>query len=160
MSRSILNQFKVRKIFYLPILIVLIFGYTIAAFSSNVNVHYVYKILPVFVIYTDNINKNDEGTTKGPIIFIRKGSNKNNIVLNHELVHAKQCYRYGFFNWLPLLFSDHLLAKMEAEAYTTEISRMEDIPYWASFIKEEYKIDSLSEKQIEVYIRYYWNKQK
>ena len=155
MIQKIVNQFKIRKLIYIPVIITILIGYIIAGLSSDIEVYHVYKILPVFVIYTDNINGGDEGRIKGPLIFIRKRSKGNEIILRHELIHSKQSYRYFCFHWVPMLFSDRMLAKMESEAYSIEIKRKEDIPNWALFIKEEYNL-SLTQEEIESYILYYW----
>jgi hypothetical protein len=147
---------KVRKRFYLPILIFLIVGYTSASLSSDIEVYHVYKILPVFVIYTD-LDKGICGEAKSLLVFIDRKSRNYNDILNHELIHAKQAYRYCFQNWIPLLLSDSFLVKMEAEAYSPSISRIEDIPIWAKMIHELYP-NSVEVEDVENYLVYYWTK--
>ncbi len=156
---TIINSLKVRKIFYIPILIVLLFGYITSSFSENIEVHHVYKILPAFVIYTENIKAKFSGTTQGMIVFIHPEFRGNKEVLEHELMHVQQGYRYGFQSWIFMLRSDKMFVNMEAEAYALHIQNENEIPFWADFIKEEYE-SSASMEEIEGYIRYYWKKQR
>jgi len=159
MKEVVIKNLKVRKLFFIPIIFILLSSYIIAALSSEVEVHYIYKVLPVFVIYVNDLNGDRIGIPKGPVVLICKNNRDSKIVLTHELIHAKQCYRYIFYYWIPMLFSDNMLTKMEAEAYASQITSEEQIPLWATFIKDEYK-SSLTEKEIEYYIAYYWKKQQ
>lgn len=153
-------SFKIRKIIYIPLLFLLFLGYIIITFSANIEIHYVYKILPALVVYTDNIEGENEAITKGLLIFIKPGLRGPGfkVVLEHELVHVKQCYRYGFYSWVLMMFDDGM-AKLESEAYSIEISNKENIPMWAEFIKREYNLSTSNEK-IEKYLTYYWEKQR
>lgn len=151
---------KIRKRFYLPLVIALLSGYLIAVISPNVEVQHVYKIFPAFIVYTDKfIPEGGEGRAIGIVALIRPRSREIKTLKKHELIHVKQCYRYGLYNWLPSLFTDRFEAKFEAEAYATQMFREEDAPLWAKFIKEEYNY-SIPEKDIEEYLVYYWKKQK
>ena len=152
-------KLKIRKEIYLPVLIVLLFGYTIAGFSKSVDVYHVYKVLPAFVIYTDKLDNKDSAITKGPIVIMRPELRDVESIRNHELVHVKQCYRCLFYHWLPMMFNDNQLAKMESEAYAIGITSKDNIPFWAEFIKKEYKL-TISTEKIEEYITYYWERQK
>jgi hypothetical protein len=148
--------FKIRKIIYLPILFLLLFVCLISIFSNDIEIHYVYKILPAVIIYTDNIEEENEAITKGLFILINPRSRSCKDVLDHELVHVKQCYRYGFYHWIVMMF-DNGIAKFESEAYATGITNKQSIPHWAEFIKKEYKLSTPKEK-IEEYLTYYWKK--
>jgi hypothetical protein len=152
---KLLSILKVRKIFYIPVLLSLIFSYSVAAFSSNIYIYHVYKILPTLVVYTDKMDQTMSGTCIGIISFIHTDFHGNKIILNHELTHVKQIYRSGFLYWVPLLFSEKKLVQMEAEAYTTEILLEKDIRGWGKIIKKEYNFYT-SPEEIEDYIRYYW----
>jgi hypothetical protein len=148
----------IRKRFWLPPLIALISLYILSIISPNVEVHHVYNVCPSFVFYTNNIiNKKSTGVTKGIFVIIKPNYKNDNIILTHELTHVKQTYRYCFFSWLICLFSDEYIAKMEAEAYTTQITRPEDIPIYTSIIHEEYT-PNVDKKIIEGYIKKYYFK--
>lgn len=153
-----MSQFKIRKRFYIPLILLFLFGYIISAFSKNIEVKYVYKICPAFVVYTDDLKPEVEGSTKGIICFIKKENRNNNSILKHELTHVKQEYRTGFQNWLMILFSDRSMIKMECEAYASETKNIDKIPMWANFIKNEYHTN-MSEEEIKSYLLYYWKKQ-
>lgn len=154
-----MKQLKIRKIFYIPILVILITGYIIAGFSSNIEVYHVYKICPAFVVYTDKfLRSGSVGTTKGMIVIIHPNARGYKEILEHELMHIKQGYRCGFLYWIPMLWSDNILTHMEAEAYALHIPDEKSIPFWANMLKEEYKF-SASVEELEHYILYYWKEQ-
>lgn len=154
-----MNHLKVRKRFYIPILAVLICGYIIAALSSNVEVYHVYKIFPAFVVYTDILKPGSAAAVKGIVVIIHPDIRGCKDVLEHELMHIKQGYRYGFQHWIPMLWSDNMVAHMEAEAYALHIPDKKSIPIWAKMLKEEYNF-SASVKELEGFILYYWKEQR
>lgn len=147
-----------RKRFYLPPLICLSILYIIAAISSNMDVKHVYNICPVFIVYTNNILKENQiATCKNIFVFIRPEFKNDKRVLKHELVHAKQSYRYCLHAWLIVLLSDDYLARFESEAYASEINNKLEIPLYADLIHTEYT-PSIPVDVIEGYIEYYWQK--
>jgi hypothetical protein len=147
--------FRVRKIFYIPLLTIFLSLYIITGLAPNGEIHYVYGVCPVFVFYTDNwLEENEGGKSKGLLVFIRKEFKEYDIVLRHELVHAKQSYRTYFFDWIFLALSDRHIAKREAEAYATEITCKTQIKPMAVFIKEEYYLN-VDVETIEKYILLY-----
>ncbi len=152
------KHLKVRKRFYIPILVVLICGYIKAALSSNVEVYHVYKIFPAFVVYADVLKLGSAGTVKGIAVIIHPDVRGCKNTLEHELMHIKQGYRYGFQHWIPMLWSDNIVAHMEAEAYALHIPDKKSIPFWAEMLKEEYDF-SASVEELEELILYYWKKQ-
>jgi len=152
-----MKYLKVRKCFYIPILLIFISGYISAALSSNIEVYHVYKILPAFIIYTDDTQDGKLSEARGIITFIHHDVRDDKQILDHELMHVKQAYRYGFQHWIPALFSDSVIAYMEAEAYSLQIKNKENIPVWAEMIKEEYG-KSVRIEKIEEYLLYHWNK--
>ncbi|RLI62012.1 MAG: hypothetical protein DRO67_07515 [Candidatus Asgardarchaeum californiense] len=154
-----MKHLKIRKRFYIPILLVLMSSYMIAALLPNVEVYHVYKICPAFVIYTDNFLTPGQITTiRGMIVIIHPDIRSYKNVLEHELMHVKQAYRYCFQHWIPMLWSDSMLAHMEAEAYALHIANKESIPIYAKMLKEEYNF-SASIEELEEYILYYWKEQ-
>lgn len=163
MKKLLSKIFGIRKIFYIPILIVLSFGYILAAISPNVEVRYVYKVLPAFVVYIEDINTNvniDEpaGITIAMIVAIDKNYRNNEIVFNHEMIHVKQGYRSLFLNNLYSLYSVNHYVKEECEAYASEITSEWYASFLADVLKDAYK-PSLTKQEIEDYLLYYWKKQ-
>ena len=151
---------KIRKRFYIPILLVLMSSYMVVAFSPNVEVYHVYKMCPAFVIYTDNfLAPGQTATIRGMIVIIHPDVRGCKNVLEHELMHVRQGYRYGFQHWILMLWSDNMLTHMEAEAYALHIPNEESIPIYAKMLKEEYSF-SASIEELEEYILYYWKEQR
>jgi hypothetical protein len=148
--------FGVRKRFYLPPLIVLIMLYTISALSANMDVKHVYKICPVFIVYTNKILKDNEiAACKNIFVFIRPELKNDERVLKHELTHAKQSYRYCFTTWIFMNISDEYLARFEAEAYATEIKNPIGVKIYSSLIQLAYT-PTVPIEIIEGYVEYYW----
>lgn len=150
--------FGVRKIFYIPPLLILLFGYFIALTSPNVEVQHIYKVLPVFTIYTEQTLTDDqEATCRGLLIIIRPESRDEPNVLKHELVHARQAYKSFFFSWVFAAIDEEILAKMECEAYASHI-KADAIPYYAKMIQKEYA-PNVPYKIIKNYLTYYVKQQ-
>ena len=149
----------VRKRFYIPLLSILLSAYIIAALSPNVEATQVYKVLPVFIFYTDTEAFYGEGnaaTCRGPLVVISNEYRDDEGARRHELVHARQVYRYVLFHWIICYFSDEQLAKAEAEAYgRIDMARETDAPIYAALIKESYT-PNVDIKQIEEQLTYYW----
>lgn len=154
-----MKVFGVRKRFYFPILAILITAYVIAAVSPNVEATQVYKVLPVFILYTDTEAFYGEGnaaTCRGPLVIISNDYRNDKDARQHELVHARQVYRYFLFHWILCYFSDDQLAKAEAEAYgRIDMARETDAYIYAELIRDEYT-PNVDIKQIEGYLAYYW----
>ena len=151
-------KFKVRKIFYIPIIVALLILYSAAAISPNFDVKHVYGVLPAFIYYNDNLLTGEEGgVSKGPFVFAAEDLKDDPVLITHELVHVKQSYRYLFFQWVPAYFSQDKLVQFECEAYATEIKRKEAIPVYARFIRDEYG-PSVPLYKVELYLIYYWEK--
>lgn len=131
--------FGLRKRFYIPPLLALLFGYCLAFYYPHIEVNHVYKVLPVFTIYTEKtLNLDQAGTCRGIIILIRPSCKDDTTVKIHELVHARQAYKSFFFYWLIAAVDDEYLAKIECEAYATEIVNSNQIPIIARLIQTEY----------------------
>jgi len=152
-----MKHFKVRKWFLIPFLLIFTIPYIAAAISDDIEVHYVYKVLPAFVLYTDGYNHGNMGVCKGIFVSIVKAAKGDKQVLDHELIHVKQEYRHGFQTWLPLLLSEKQLVKMECEAYAIEVSDRRSVPIYASMIQLEYAPDTPI-TYIEEQFYYYWDK--
>lgn len=159
--KTILRKiFGIRAALYVPILVLLAYGYICAAIYPNVEVKYVYKVLPSFFIYVDDIPYEDiNGLAIAMLVFVEKEYKDNDIVITHELIHVKQGYRTLFLNNLLIPFDDTLLVKMECEAYATEVDSLNEAKYLSIFLKEEYET-SLSRRRIQGYLVYYWQMQK
>ena len=147
-------QFKVRKRFLIPLLLIFAMGYIIAVLSDDVEVRYVYKICPVFVIYSE-MDVELAGLSKGILVFIDESARDDDSVINHELIHAKQSYRYGFQNWLAF-FSERMTVELEAEAYVLDIPCKDNCDIWAKLIQEEYA-PSVPLLYIEERLHHYWD---
>lgn len=147
--------FGVRKRFYIPPILLLIFGYLSVFYFPNVEVDHVYKVCPVFTIYTDSFLEQDQsGTCRGLVVIIRPEYRDDKTVKTHELVHAKQAYRGLFFNWVRAAYDRQYLAKIECEAYATEIKNTNQIPYYAHMIQKEYA-PNVQYEIIKDYLYYY-----
>lgn len=154
-----MKYLRVRKIFYLPVITFFMVAYIIAGLSDSVEVHHVYKVFPAFIVYTDHLYNGNAGEAKGLLVFIKPEFRECNETREHELMHVKQSYRYLFQNWWLLLISDDMLMKMETEAYALHISDKDNIPMWATMIKEEYDLHH-SQEQIEKQLLLYWTEQR
>ena len=158
LQKEKMKIFGVRKRFYIPPLIILVMLYTIAAISPNMDVKHVYKVCPVFIVYTNKILKDCEiASCKNIFVFIRPEHKNDKRVLTHELIHAKQSYRYCFTTWIFMNISDEYLAKFEAEAYASEIKSLEGVKIYSSLIQLVYT-PTVPIKVIESYVEYYWKK--
>ena len=108
----------------------------------------VYKILPVFIIYTDKLSAAVfGGTSKFCFIKIRPRYKDDIGLLNHELTHVKQFYRLSLLHGILVRFSKKYRLKIELEAYKNQLlsypveDRERKILYFAKFMSERYDID-------------------
>lgn len=145
--------FSIRKRFWLIFVFIYLVGYLGVITSENVEVDYVYKVCPVFTLYSkDLLDKENAGCNKGIINILY---NKDIIVKKHELVHAKQFYRTFSFGWIFSYFNENNAAKFESEAYASQINNVNSIPIYAEMIKSEYA-PTISIRIIEMYLRNYF----
>lgn len=148
--------FGIRKRFYVPAILIFLSLFLITSISSNGEIHFVYGVCPVFVFYNDSFLDEDQGgVAKGLLVFIKQEYRDCNIVLQHELIHARQSYRTYFLDWILVYLSDSHFAKREAEAYALELTNEDQIGGMARFIKEEYNLNVSNEK-IEKYLKNYY----
>jgi len=107
----------------------------------------VYKILPAFISYTDNLPKGIGGQAKFCFIKIRPRYKDDIGLLNHELIHVKQFYRLPILNEYLNQFSKKYRLKIELEAYKVQLlsypveDRERKILYFAKFMSERYDLD-------------------
>lgn len=156
---------RARKRFYIPFILIFLMPYITAFISADVQVRHVYGICPVFIItnpivfnYVKEKNGNPDflGGQMGILMIINSPISP--VVLRHELVHAKQFYRtFGLMIFLGSF--DIWRAKFECEAYVTEIDSIDQLPWYADFIKKNYHID-LDVKEVEKILNHYWAKKE
>ena len=115
-------------------------------------IKFVYKILPVIVVYTDNLDPKWGGYCYGPFIKIRNKYIDDKGLLEHELTHSKQVYRTMFLHGLMYKFSEKYRVKSEVEAYKVQASYYTDKDYhynWMSdAILSKYDVKKYSKKEI------------
>jgi len=116
----------------------------------------VYKILPVFVFYTDKFIKPQHGGISiAMFCFIRPKYKDDEGLLQHELTHSKQFYRFPLHLFFYRLFDWYKL-KCEVEGYKVQLSyyphldRNELIDLFAGFIAERYELNISKEKAKEL----------
>lgn len=147
-------KLQANKILVISFLLIYLIGYAAVFLSPNVEVSYVYKVCPVFTIYVENIdNTNPAGINKGIFNFIRH-IDRDSDVEDHELIHAKQCYRTFYLSTIYAYFNKTYLTKCEAEAYAPMINSEHGITPFAEMIRDCYGPDVPIEK-IEGYLRNY-----
>jgi hypothetical protein len=146
-------KFRANKILLGSFLLIYLIGYTAAICSANIDVVYVYKVCPVFNVYTTHFIDDETGSNKGIINVIRPEDRDTNVV-KHELIHAKQCYRTFYLGTIFAYFNKSYLAKCEAEAYSIEINNEFGVVEYAKLIQDCYAPNVPIEK-IEGYIRNY-----
>lgn len=95
--------------------------------NLDYNITTVYKVLPVLIIYgnVDSYSFNTEtpeALSFGFTIVLNKNYGKDE--LTHELVHAKQYYRYCLMSPLLYIISQKYRVAFEYEAYMSETKRI------------------------------------
>ena len=126
---------------------------------GSLMIRFVYKILPVLVIYTDYLPKRFSGYCLGFIVLIRPGARGDTGLLEHELVHSRQFYRtlgvYSILVWI----SKRYLFKTEIEAYATQLRYSEDLEIlrFSKFIAENYGLN-VSIEEAEDALRDYFKR--
>lgn len=115
-------------------------------------IKFVYKILPVLVLYTDNLDPKWGGYCYGPFIKIRNKYKDDIGLLEHELTHSKQVYRTIFLHGLFYKFSETYRVKSEVEAYKVQASYYNNksmvYEWMADAILEKYKVTKYSKKKV------------
>lgn len=147
-------KFRANKILLGSFLLIYLIGYTAVICSANVDVAYVYKVCPVFNVYTTHFIADEESGSNKGIINVMRPEDRGTNVLDHELIHAKQCYRTFYLGTIIAYFSETYLAKCEAEAYAIEINSEFGVVEYAKLIQECYS-PNVPVKKIEGYIRNY-----
>lgn len=150
-----LYQIRKRFLFFL---IIFFYGGIITTVSPNIEVDFVYKICPVYTIYTNKFLGDHEGVNKGFINLISP-KNKNTTVKIHEMTHAKQNYRTCFLIFIFSAFNESYLAQAEAEAYASEFTNPDFILMYANLIHHKYT-PNVPIKTIEGYLKKYLKESK
>jgi hypothetical protein len=112
---------------------------------------FVYKLLPAFVFFTDNIPEGFGGMANGPVVRIRKKyENTDEGILQHELTHVKQWYRTLGTLGLWYTFIESYRLKSEVECYKVQASyyNYDAIPWMADAIYTKYNIKSVTKQQV------------
>lgn len=146
-----MKWYKIRKRYVVALILFFYSGIFPAAVSPNIEVDFVYKICPVYTVYSNMFLEGFEGVNKGFINFIPP-YNKGTTVKIHEMTHSKQAYRSCFLSPVLCSFSEDYLAKSEAEAYASEFTNPAFINMYATLIHDLYT-PSIPIKTIENYIR-------
>ena len=90
-------------------------------------IKFIFKIIPVPIIITDNLPENFAGLSHGLFIKIRPEYQNDEGLIQHELTHCKQFWKYGWIGYSLLYkFSDKWRLKFEAEAYSVQLSYCKD----------------------------------
>ncbi len=118
-------------------------------------IKFVYKVLPAFIIYTDFMPDNFSGATNAMIVRIRPHHKDDQGLLEHELVHVRQSYRLFFLIHAVLyLASKRYRLYSEVEAYRKQLWYSLNIDYlrgqFAGFIAEKYNLDITKEQALEL----------
>ncbi len=100
----------------------------------------IYKILPAFVIYKP-IDFPFVGKANGMIITIDPEYKNDKGLLEHELVHVKQFYKFPFHGFL-YKFNKSYRLKCEIEAYKKQLEYNPlNLDLYASFITIRYGLE-------------------
>lgn len=84
-------------------------------------IKFVYGFLPAIVQYVDALPDGFAGRANAIYIKILLGYKEDRGILEHELVHVKQCYRTFFMHGLIYRLSKSYRLSSEAEAYATQL---------------------------------------
>lgn len=116
---------------------------------------YVYKILPVYVFF-DSSKPEHAGLAKGNHVYIKSGYERDTGLLEHELTHVKQFYRYlGLFYCILRLFKKGRL-KFEVEAYKKQLQyclpseKEELVETFAGYLSSWYDLDITKEEAVKL----------
>ena len=94
-------------------------GYTYVNLLRNFSIVFLYRIIPVLIIYTANkIPNNAVGCTRFYSIRIKPRFRNDLSVVTHEIIHAKQIIRSVGLHYLLYNFSSKYRYHSELEAYS------------------------------------------
>lgn len=148
--------FGLRKGYLLALLSLPFVFCIVTMLSSPIRVQFVYGILPVLIgSNSDILPKGTTAIQRGMFIFVEPSLLNNDIIINHEIIHAKQYYRTISVSYWWALISERHLADVEAEAYVTEANSPKDFNRLADLIKEEYA-PSIDKEYITNRLQKYW----
>lgn len=108
-------------------------------------IKFVYGIFPALIFYTDWINDQFAGVGNAMIVRIRPQHKDDEGLLQHELTHVRQSYRWLiiFHAWLYLL-SDNYRLHAEVEAYRKQLEYSKDkdmdVVLFVGFVCTKYKL--------------------
>ena len=106
----------------------------------------VYKILPAVIIYK-KIAKPFAGKAHAMVVFIDPNYIGDKGLLEHELVHVKQFYRFPFHGLL-YKFNSWYRLKCEVEAYKKQLEfNPSKLDTFAGYISERYNL-KISRKEV------------
>lgn len=115
-------------------------------------IKFVYKILPVLVLYTDNLDPKWGGYCYGPFIKIRNRYKEDIGLLEHELTHSRQTYRTFFLHGLFYKFIESYRVKSEVEAYKVQASYYQNkessYSWMADAIMSKYNVSKYNKQQV------------
>lgn len=120
------------------------------------NIHFVYKILPVFIFYTESKEENFDAESLFNFIFIKEKYKTNNALLQHEMQHARQFYRTFGFHVLLYLVSKKYRFYSEIDATRIQLKYIDHPRKYelaAKYIFENYSIwtkSTLMSSKIEI----------
>lgn len=97
-------------------------------------IKFVYSVLPTVVFYNNVITKkfNRHGVAVGNLVFINKAYKNDEGLLQHELTHVKQFYKYMIIPFCILGYTNKYKLKFEVEAYKVQLG------YCSKELKEYY----------------------
>ncbi len=124
-------------------------------------VKFVYGIFPALVFYTNRLKEGFNGVANGPVVRIRPGRKDDEGLLQHELTHVRQFYRFGMiFPALLYWASEDFRLAAEVEAYAVQLRYSKnplhvavDRKRFAKVISTKYGLHVLPEDVEELLLR-------
>lgn len=112
-------------------------------------IRWVYKCLPVFVFYNEIIFKTIlrgfDTTSLGLVIFVKPKTRtavSERALIEHELVHSRQTYRWLCLNSLLYLCSKKWRLKFEVEAYREQLKYVPfNLNAFATILSTRYRLN-------------------
>ena len=115
-------------------------------------IKFVYKVLPVLVFYTDNLDPKWGGYCYGPVVKIRKKYENDEGLLQHELVHSKQFYRTLTLHGIAYKLFETYRVHSEVEAYKKQASYYQDkevsYQWMADAILQKYDVKGFTKTEV------------
>lgn len=118
-------------------------------------IKFVYKIFPVLISYTDKDLNGFAGKAYGPYIRIKNHYKKDEGLLQHELVHAKQFYRTFMIHGILYYFISSYRLKSEIEAYQVQLKYTSEdrkdyvAGVFANFVATRYKLKNINIEEVK-----------